>query len=173
MSNDHGKSDISPTESKTTSTVGNLSRGSREAPAISDSSMESDRSEKARCHKSDVYVAGESDSPIVPEKPANNGGVPPPAELVEGRELTEENIGQPLLDRTQCRNSDGKPFVARSRGLFGVRAAAQRDNLSQRAVRASISEVRAVCGNAARTDLRGGWPARAIPTAIVHCAQHP
>ena len=43
-----------------------------------------------------------------------------PAEPVEGRELTEENAEQLLLDRTQGR----KP---RSRGLFGVREAAQRD----------------------------------------------
>jgi len=46
--------------------------------------MAADRSEKARCHKSDAHVAGESHSPIVPEKPANNGGVPPPAESAEG-----------------------------------------------------------------------------------------
>ena len=38
--------------------------------------------------------------------------------------------------------------------------------LSQRAVCTSTSKVRAVCGNSARTDLCGGWPARAIPTAI-------
>ena len=29
----------------------------------------------------------------------------------------------------------------------------------------SSTEVRAVCGNAARTDLRGGLPERAVPTA--------
>ena len=39
--------------------------------------------------------------------------------------------------------------------------------LSKRAVCRSTSEVRAVCGSSARTDLCGGWPARAIPTAIV------
>src|SRR6185503_4765788 len=127
MSNDHGKSDISPTESKTTSTVGNFSHGSRETPATSASPMEADRSEKAGCHKSDRHVAGESDSSIVPEKPANKGGVPLSAELAEGRGLTKENTGQSLLDRTQGRNSDGKLFVPRSRGLPGVREAAQRD----------------------------------------------
>ncbi|MGC1491549.1 MAG: hypothetical protein WA798_09250, partial [Candidatus Acidiferrum sp.] len=45
---------------------------------------------------------------------------PPSAESVEGRGLTEENAEPLLLDRTQGR----KP---RSRGLFGVREAAQRD----------------------------------------------
>jgi RNA-directed DNA polymerase len=74
-----------------------------------------------------MHVVGESDSFIVPEKPANKGGVPPPAESAEGRELTEENAEQSLLDRTQRRNADERPFVPRSRGLLGVREAAQKD----------------------------------------------
>ena len=86
-------------------------------------SMEADRSEKARGHNSDTHVAGESHSFIVPEKPANKGGVPQPTELVEGRELTKENTEQSLLDRTQSRKADGRPFVTRSRGLLGVREA--------------------------------------------------
>jgi len=125
MSNDHGEFDEACTESKTTSTVGNFSHGSRETPATSVSCKEADRSEKARGHNSDMHVIGESDSFIVPEKPANKGGVSQPAELVEGRELTKENTEQSLLDRTQSRNSDGRPLVARSRGLQGVRVAAQ------------------------------------------------
>ena len=87
--------------------------------------MEADRSEKARGHNSDMHVTGESHSSIVPEKPANKGRVPRPAESVEGRELTKENAEQSLLDRTQRRNSDGTPLVARSCGLLGVREAAQ------------------------------------------------
>jgi len=74
-----------------------------------------------------MHVAGESDSFIVPEKPANKGGVLLPAESVEGRELTKENTAQSLLDRTQSRNSNGQPFVPRSRGLLGIREAAQKD----------------------------------------------
>jgi hypothetical protein len=85
--------------------------------------MEADRSEKARGHKSDMDVTGESHSSIVPKKLANKGRVPRPAESVEGRGLTKENTEQSLLDRTQSRNSDGRPFVARSRGLLGVREA--------------------------------------------------
>ena len=123
MSNVKGKFDTTPTESKTTGTVGNFSHGSRETPETSVSCMEADRSEKARGHKSDMDVTGESHSSIVPKKPANKGRVPRPAELVEGRELTKENTEQSLLDRTQGRNSDGRPFVARSRGLLGVREA--------------------------------------------------
>jgi RNA-directed DNA polymerase len=88
-------------------------------------STEADRSEKARGHNTDMDVIGESDSFIVPEKPANKGGVPQPAELVEGRELTKENAEQSLLDRTQSRKVDGTPFEARSRGLLGVREAAR------------------------------------------------
>jgi group II intron reverse transcriptase/maturase len=89
--------------------------------------MEADRLEKARGLKSNMHVTGESDSPIVPKKPANNGGLPLPAESAEGRGLTEENTEPPLLARTQRRNADGTPFVPRSRGLFGVREAAQKD----------------------------------------------
>ena len=119
MSNDYGESDVAPTESETTGTVENFPHGSRETPETS-ASWEADRSEKARCHKSDMYVSGESDSSIVPKKRANNDGVPPSAESVEGRELTKENAEPSLRDRTQRR----KP---RSRGLLGVREAAQRD----------------------------------------------
>ena len=53
--------------------------------------------------------------------------MPLPAESAEGRELTKENTGQSLLDRTQRRNADGTPFVPRSRGLLGVREAARKD----------------------------------------------
>ena len=127
MSNTNGESDVPPTESKTTGTVGHFPHGSRETPVTSASPMEADRSEKARGHKSDRHVVGESDSSTVPEKPANKGGVPLPAELAEGRELTKEITGQSLLDRTLRRNSDGTPFVPRSRGLLGVREAAQKD----------------------------------------------
>ena len=54
MTNVNGKSDMIPTESETTSTVGNFSHGSRETPATSSSPMELDRSEKARCQHPDM-----------------------------------------------------------------------------------------------------------------------
>ena len=126
MSNEReGEFDETPTESKTTGTVGNFPHGSRETPLTSVSFMGADRSEKARGHNTDMDVTGESDSSIVPKKPANKGGVPQPAELVEGRGLTKENTEQSLLDRTQSRKSNGRPLVARSRGLLGVREAAR------------------------------------------------
>jgi len=98
MSNEYGEFDKTPTESKTTGTVGNFPRGSRETPITSVSSMGADRSEKARGHNADMDVSGESYSSIVPGKPANKGRVPGPEELVEGRGLTKENTEQTLLD---------------------------------------------------------------------------
>ena len=138
ISGSNGESEMIPTESETTSTVGNFSHGSQEIPSTSVSFMETDRSEKARCHKSDMHVAGKSDSPIVPEKPANNGGVPPPAELAEGRGLTEENVWQLLLDRTLSRNANGRPFVPRSRGLPGIHEAVWRDLIPMRCFHVNI-----------------------------------
>jgi len=120
MSNDTGKSDVTPTESKTTSTVGNFSHGSREIPATFASSMEADRPAKARCQTAGVHVAGKSDSSIVPKKPANNGSPTVPAESAEGRGLTKGNDPPTPFDRTQHR-------ISRSRGLWSVR---ERDNTS-------------------------------------------
>jgi len=85
MSNINGESAVTPTESKTTGTVGHVPHGSRETPVTSASSMEADRSEKARGHNADRYVSGESDRSIVPQKPANTDSGPLSAESVEGR----------------------------------------------------------------------------------------
>jgi len=119
---------------------------------ISVSTREAERLEKARGHNADMDVIGESYSSIVPKKPANKGGVPKPAESVEGRGLTKENIQQTLLGRTQSRKSDGKLFVARSRELVGVREAARRDrrqkftnllhHLTAERLRASLFELK-------------------------------
>jgi hypothetical protein len=58
MSSVHGKLDVAPTESKTTRTVGNFPRGSRETQAAS-ASREADRSEKAKGRKSDMHAVEE------------------------------------------------------------------------------------------------------------------
>jgi len=152
-SNDKGESDVTPTESETTRTAGNDPRGSWEIPETSPS-RDVDRSEKARCHTADMYVSGKSDSPVVPEKQANNAGQPTAAESVEERGLTEKNAKQSPLNRTQSRG-------IRARGLYGVRT-----NRTKVRLWSSVFEVRAVCGNSARTDLCGGRPAMAVPTAI-------
>ena len=156
MTNVNGESVTTPTESETTRTVGNFSHGSRETPVTSTSSMDVDRSEKARGHNPDMYVIGESDSPIIPQKQANKDSGSLSAESVEGRGLTEESVEQLLLNRTPSRDS-------RSRGLLGVREAA----LIKVRFWSSSSKVRAVCSSSARTDLCGGRPAMAVPTAIV------
>jgi hypothetical protein len=75
MRDANGKSNMTPTESRTTGTVGNSPHGSQEILVTSTPSMGADRLEKARCHKSNMHVTRESDSPIVPEKPANKGSV--------------------------------------------------------------------------------------------------
>ncbi len=84
MTNANGESGMTPTESETTRTVGNFSRGSREIPVTSTSSMDVDRSEKARGHNTGMHVIGESDGSIVPEKLATKTGTRV-AELVEER----------------------------------------------------------------------------------------
>jgi RNA-directed DNA polymerase len=119
MSNDHGESDNTSTESRTTRTDGNNPRGSWEIPETS-LSLEMDRLEKARCHNANMHVSGKSDSLVVPEKRANNAGQTTAAESVEERRLTKENVKQSLLVRTQSR-------VAKSRGLLGVRETARED----------------------------------------------
>lgn len=101
MSNVHGEYDVSPTESETIRTVGNIPRGSWEIPELS-TSLDVDRSEKARCHNADMDDSGKSDSLVVPEKRANKAGLPTAAEPVEERRLTKENASQPLLVRTQA-----------------------------------------------------------------------
>ena len=82
------------------------------------------------------HVSGESDGLIVPEKQANNAGLPA-AESVEGRGSTKGNVARQATDRTQSR----KPV---SFGLCGVRTAADRDQLSQPMLTRHIPEVRAV-----------------------------
>jgi hypothetical protein len=153
MSNDHGKLDVAPTESETTCTVGSFPRGSRETPAAF-ASREADRSEKADGHKSDMHAAGESDSSIVPKKPANNDGPKASAELVEGRGLTKENASR----RYRAGHSAG---ISDRVGGWAYEQWRRRG-----ADHSSTSEVGAVCGSSARTDLCEGRPARAVPIAI-------
>jgi len=88
MTSDQGERVVSPTESETTRTDENLSRGSRETPVTSTASMAEDRSAEARCRTADMHVTGESGSSIVPEKLTNKTGPLPVAESVEERWLT-------------------------------------------------------------------------------------
>ena len=68
-------------------------------------------------------MGGESDGREVPAKCLNKGGEPP-AEGMEGRRSTKENVGQTTPPRTQSRTGV-------SYGLLGVREVARRDKRTQ------------------------------------------
>ena len=99
-----------------------------------------------------MHGGGKSDSAIVAVKPTNKAGQPA-AEPVERRAGAEGNADQQSTLRTQSRERVTK-------ALDRVRQAARRAFCRQ------TPEVGAVCGKAARTDLRGGRPVMDVPTAI-------
>src|SRR5216684_6589324 len=126
-------------QSETPGMYGNSTRENRETPSTPVVEGVTGRLEKALSQKSNTHVDGESDGRVVPTKCPNNSGKPP-AEGMEGRRPTKENIGQATAPRTQSRTSA-------SSDLLDVREAT---------LRRQVSEVGAVCSNAARTDLCGG-----------------
>src|SRR6267142_6297133 len=69
--------------------------------------------------ESNMHAGGESDGCVIPSKCPNKGGQPP-AEGMEGRQPTKENIGQATAPRTQSRSSELSD-------LLGVRKAARKD----------------------------------------------
>jgi RNA-directed DNA polymerase len=77
------------------------------------------RLEKALSPKSNMYVVGESDGRVIPAK-CPNKGEQAPAEGMEGRRPTKENIGQATPPRTQSRTSGLSD-------LHGVREVARRE----------------------------------------------
>jgi len=99
--------------------LGNSTRENRETPAPPVGEDAAGRLEKALSPKSNMYVAGESDGRVVPAKCPNNGEQAP-AEGMEGRRPTKENIGQATPPRTQSRTSELSD-------LHGVREVARRD----------------------------------------------
>jgi hypothetical protein len=80
---------------------GNSTRN-RETPATPVGEDAAGRLEKALSPKSNMHVAGESDGRVVPAKCPNNGEQAP-AEGMEGRRPTKENIEQATPPRTQSR----------------------------------------------------------------------
>src|SRR5712691_13362761 len=98
---------------------GNFTRENRETPSTPATEDVAGRLEKAMSQKSNMHVGGESDGCVVPTKCPNNGGEPP-AEGMEGRQPTKENIGQATAPRTQSRISEWSD-------LLGVRKAARKD----------------------------------------------
>ena len=97
----------------------NSTRENRETPSVPVTESTAGRLEKAMSQESDMYAGGESDGCVLPSKCPNKGGQPP-AEGMEGRQPTKENIGQATAPRTQSR-------ISELSGLLGVRKAARKD----------------------------------------------
>ena len=151
MSDAKRKSLVDAAESETLRMRGNSLHGNRETLEIPPLGS-GGRSEKALCRTPDMHVSRESDDPIVPEKRANKAGLAAAAESVEGRGSTKGNRQASL---TRCGHSAAESVAS---------ACLPYEKLSRLIV---IPEVRAVCGSAARTDLRGGRSAMTVPTATV------
>jgi hypothetical protein len=98
---------------------GNSTRENRETPSTPATEEEAGRLEKAMSQESNMHVSGESDGCVIPSKCPNNGGQPP-AEGMEGRQPTKENIRQATAPRTQSR-------ISELSDLHGVRKAARKD----------------------------------------------
>ena len=105
---------------------------------------------------------GKSDSPVVPAKPLNKT-VRTVAEVVEGRGLAKGNTAS--TTRPGHRAGPGAP-----NGLDRVRESVRKDKgttPSPTHAFTSAPKAGAQCVSSARWDLRGGPPARAVPTAII------
>ncbi len=98
---------------------GNSTRENRETPATPAGADAAGRLAKALSPTANMHVDGESDGRVVPTKCPNNGEQAP-AEGIEGRRPTKENIGQATPPRTQSRTSELSD-------LRGVREVARRD----------------------------------------------
>ena len=109
-------------ESKNLSMRRNFNRENRETLSASDDGQQPspERSANAHSGNADMHAERESDGCVVPAKLANNEEHSFSAESMEGRQPAKGNIEQATLDRTQNR-------TPRSRGLFGVREAAEAD----------------------------------------------
>ena len=77
---------------------GNSTRENRETPSAPVAEVVAGRLEKAMSQESNMYAGGESDGCVLPSKCPNKGGQPP-AEGMEGRQPTKENIGQATAPR--------------------------------------------------------------------------
>jgi len=115
----HRKCPQDAAQSKTPGMHGNSTRENRETPSTPAGEDAAGRLEKALSQKSNMYVDGESDGRVVPTK-CPNKGEQAPAEGMEGRRPTKENIGQATPPRTQSRTGELSD-------LRGVREVARRD----------------------------------------------
>jgi RNA-directed DNA polymerase len=106
-------------QSETPGMHGNSTRENRETPPTPVVEDAAGRLEKAMSQESNMHVGGESDGCVLPTKCPNKGGQLP-AEGMEGRQPTKENIGQATAPRTQSR-------IGELSDLHGVRKAARKD----------------------------------------------
>ena len=111
---------------------------------------------KAASRTANVYIRGESDGCVLPTKGPNNDGGMASAEGLEGRHPTKENTRHV---HPHAGLSAGQLCVVWAAPCACGRTAVQRCSPPP------ASEVGAVCGNAARTDLCGGRRATGVPTA--------
>src|SRR5215475_9840760 len=115
----HRKYPQDSAQSETPGMHGNSTRENRETPSTpAEEEDAAGRLEKAVSQKSNMHVNGESDGRTVPAK-CPNKGEQAPAEGLEGRRPTKENIGQATPPRTQSRTSELSD-------LHGVREVARR-----------------------------------------------
>ena len=111
-------------QSKTPRMSGHSARENREPPVAPTRDVPRGPVGEGASRTADVHATGESDEGVVPTNVSNNDGLgQPSAERREGRPSTKEDPEQPTSPRTQGRL--GAP--GESRGLLGVREAAQRD----------------------------------------------
>jgi RNA-directed DNA polymerase len=92
-----------PAQSETLCMRGNSSDGKREIPQVPTGLVPGGRSGKAIGRTPGRYAWGKSDDCVVPEKPPNNDGVDPSAEVVEGRRSTKGSPMSGAVSRTQSR----------------------------------------------------------------------
>jgi len=120
----HRKSHGDSAQSKTPRMHGHSARENRETSVVPSRDAPRGPVSEGASRTADVHAAEESDEGVVPTNVSNNDGLGrPSAEGREGRPSTKENPEQPPSPRTQRRS--GAP--GGSRGLLGVREAAQRD----------------------------------------------
>jgi group II intron reverse transcriptase/maturase len=96
-------------------------RENREIPSASEPAG-SERFANVSDGKANMHAEGKSHGSVVPTTTANNGAAEAPAESHEGRDPAKRSALQAALPRTQSRTQ------RKSRGLHGVREAAQKDS---------------------------------------------
>ena len=111
MRNDIRESLVDATESETLRMRGNSLHGNRET-LEAPSSTDAGRSEKAQGHTSDMHASRESDGPIIPKKPGEQGrlagcGACGGKGIDQGKRIASGGVGEGL--RSGVRRENGGP----------------------------------------------------------------